>query len=317
MSKSKRKLKPLFSPDLEPEVRDYLADHRRALVPASEPAPKRQVDLRDTTGRAIFAIAFAGVIDLILWNWARQFLYSVAPDGLALWLSVAAGVVFGLMFLDVVRGKVREAPERVAAREHHGQYLLPEDWDEEATELMIRAQAAVRAVQKSEVNKEGLLDAVKNDVVLPGQLWDLGRVLQQQSVLRKRQAEIGKGLEESQLDQILGPQRLALKMSAAAMETKVERLEKYAEQVRTADAVLRAQTAAAIAAEDSDRYVELLATTEVVDGNDLIEQLTKESAEVHSELTRSLAAALEAGQTLALPTEPGPGEIGRSPDSPE
>lgn len=105
MSKSKRKLKPLFSPDLEPEVRDYLADHRRALVPASEPAPKRQVDLRDTTGRAIFAIAFAGVIDLILWNWARQFLYSVAPDGLALWLSVAAAC--GLR-ADVPRRRARQ-----------------------------------------------------------------------------------------------------------------------------------------------------------------------------------------------------------------
>jgi hypothetical protein len=312
---SKRKVKPLFSPDLQPEVRELLADHRRALVPASEPTPKRQVDLRDSTGRALFAIAFAGAIDFILWRWATEFLYAVAPAGLAVWLSVAAGVFFGLMFLSVVRDKVREPPERVAAREHHGQYLLPEDWDEEATELMIRAQAAVRAVQKSEVNKEGLLDAVKNEVVLPGQLWDLGRVLQQQSVLRRRQAELGKGIEDTQLDQILGPQRKALKVSAAAMEAKVERLEKYAEQVRTADAVLRVETAAATAAEDNDRYVELLATTEVVDGNDLIEQLTKESADVHSELTRSLAAALEAGQTLALPGEADT-EIGRSPDSP-
>jgi hypothetical protein len=116
---------------------------------------------------------------------------------------------------------------------------------------------------------------------------------------------------------------VALKLSARAMEARVVKLERYADQVRNADAVLRAEAAATIAAADTDRYVELLASTDALDQTDLIEELTRESADVHSRLTRSLAAALETGQTLSLPSNADQGgssvqdEIGRSPDSPE
>ncbi|WP_020392205.1 hypothetical protein [Kribbella catacumbae] len=45
----------------------------------------------------------------------------------------------------------------------------------------------------------------------------------------------------------------------------------------------------------------MLASTEAVTG--LIEELSRETTDVHA-LTNSLAAALETGQTLALPIEP-------------
>jgi hypothetical protein len=80
----------------------------------------------------------------------------------------------------------------------------------------------------------------------------------------------------------------------------VVKLKRYAKQVRRADAVLRAEAAAASAAAGTDRYVELLATTEAAAESDLIEELSRDSTDVHAALTASLAAALETGRTLAV-----------------
>lgn len=305
-SKSGRKLKPVFSPELPPDVRDLFADHPELMAPASAPPPKTGSDLRRTPGESVAGLCFFAGLEVGLWFLARWIFNAVFPDGLAVWLTGGAAVLGVVLLIAAVFGASTESQQRVLASKHHGEYLLPEDWDEDAAALMLRAQQAVRAVQKSEVNKHGLLDAVKNDVVLPGQLWDLGRVLQQQSVLRARQAEIGKGLGDAQLDQILGPQRQALKLSATTMEEKVAKLERYAEQVRDADAVLRAETVASIAAVDTDRYLELLATTEIAGDSSLIEELSRDTSQVHSTLAGILAAALETGQTLALPGKPTP-----------
>jgi hypothetical protein len=309
-SKSGRTPKPVFSPELPPEAWDLFAEHPELMAPASAPAPKTGSDLRRTPGESVAALFFFAGLEVGLWFLARWILHAVFPDGLAAWLSGGAAVFGVFLLIAAFVGASTESQQRSLARKHHGEYLLAEDWDEEATALMLRAQQAVRAVQKSEVNKQGLLDAVKNDVVLPEQLWDLGRVLQQQSVLRARQAELGKGLGDAQLDQILGPQRQALKLSATAMEEKVAKLERYAEQVHNADAVLRAETVAAIAAVDTDRYVELLASTEIAGDSSLIEDLSKDTSRVHSTLAGILAAALETGQTLALPSKQDPPPAG-------
>lgn len=69
---------------------------------------------------------------------------------------------------------------------------------------------------------------------------------------------------------------------------------KGARAVREADAVLRVEAA------DTDRYVELLASAEAAGDSDLIDELSRETKDVHSALTESLAAALETGRTLAV-----------------
>jgi hypothetical protein len=283
-----------------------LTEHPDVLVPASAPAPTQRSGARNVTGELALGAVLTTVLAVSGWWLLRWALYAVLPDGLAIWLAGGFGVLAGLFLVAGIAGSLVESEQQSAAREWHGQYLSAADWDEEAAELMLRAQHAVRTVQQSAVNKRGLLDAVKNDVVLPDQLWDLGLVLEQVSALRTQQKEIGQGLAETQLDQILGAQRKALRLSVAAMETKVAKLEQYAEQVRNADAVLRAEAAAAMAAADTDRYVDLLASTEAITGSDLIDELSLETKGLHAALTESLAAALETGQTLALPTEPDP-----------
>lgn len=299
--KKKQTAEPLFSPELTPDIRTLLATNPKILVAASAPAPKRHIDLRDATWSSIAGLGVFSAVEYGVWLFLRWVVYGLFPDGVAIWLSGGAGLIGVLLLLALLIGMSIESKERTAARVHHGQYLLPEDWDADATALMLRAQQAVRSVQESDVNQRGLLDAVKNEVVLPEHLWDIGRVLHQQSVLRVRQAELGEQLPSAQLEAVLGSQRQAIELSATAMEAKVAKLEQYAEQVREADAVLKAETILASALEDRDRYVELLSTTEVANHSDLIDELSEETADVQAVLNRSITAALETGQTLALP----------------
>ncbi|WP_433015601.1 hypothetical protein [Kribbella sp. CA-294648] len=298
---------PVFSPAVPEKAQALLTKYPEVLVPAKAPTPPSRSGLRNVTGELVMGMVFTSVLAVAAWWLLRALLSAALPDGLASWLAGGFGVLAGLFLLAGFGGSLLEPEEKTGAREWHGEYMSAADWDDEAAALMLRAQHAVRTVQESAVNERGLLDAVKNDVVLPEQLWDLGRVLEQVSVLRTQQKKIGEGLAEAQLDQILGPQGQALKRSVSAMEEKVGKLERYAEQVRNADAVLRAEAAVAIASADTDRYVELLASTEGAADSELIEELSRETKDVHSALTESLAAALDTGQTLALPAEADPG----------
>jgi hypothetical protein len=305
--KKKQKVEPLFSPELTPEVRKLLADNKKILVPASSPAPTWYIDLRDATGTTIGGLVVFAAMEYGVWLFLRWIFVGIFPDGVAAALSGAAGVVGVLLLIAMLIGTLVESKERTAARVHHGQYLLPDDWDKAATALMLRAQQAVRSVQESDVNRQGLLDAVKNEVVLPEQLWDIGRVLQQQSVLRTRQVELRGQLSAAQFDAVLGPQRQAIELSASAMEAKVAKLERYAEQALEADAVLKAESILATAIEDRDRYVELLASTEIANHSGLIDELSKETADLKAVLNRSINAALETGQTLTPSDDQLPG----------
>jgi hypothetical protein len=291
----------VFSPDVPRSARELLSEHPDVLIPAS--APKREAARHQPIGETIGGLVLFGGIEVGLWFFLRWLLYAIFPDGLAVWLSGGAAVLAVLLFVAGIFAMAGESRARAVARKHHGNYLLAEDWDEPATALMRRAQRAVDTIQDSEVNKRGLLDAAKNDVVLPEQLWDIGRVLQQLSALRSRQSDLEQQLRTARLEAVLHPQRQALELSATAMEAKVAKLEQYADQVREADAVLEVETALADALQDRDRYVELLSSTEIAGRSGLIEELSKETADLHATLSRRIASALETGQALALPPE--------------
>jgi hypothetical protein len=291
----------LFAPDVSPATRKLLSAHPDVLIPAS--TPKQDIAGRQPVGETVGGLVLFAGIEFGLWMALRWLLYVIFPDGLAVWLSGGAALLGALLFIAGIAAMTGESRGRSVARKYQGKYLLAEDWDADATALMRRAQLAVDAIQASEVNKNGLLDAAKNDVVLPEQLWDIGRVLQQLSSLRARQADIEEQLRTARLEAVLQPQRQALELSATAMETKVAKLEQYADQVREADAVLKVESVLEGALQDRDRYVELLSSTEIAGQNDLIEELSRESADLSAALSRRVAAALETGQALSIPKQ--------------
>ncbi|MFC0627956.1 hypothetical protein [Kribbella deserti] len=289
---------PVFAPEVSPAVRRLFARKPELLVPASHPCPARRTawsEPMSTLGSLLVWIAVCvGVWILALILFAVTF-----PPEVAAWLAVglAAIGVASTAVIGVTAGI--EPRDRKTARRHHGKYLLAADFDEPAARLMIRAQRAVRTVLGAEVTTRGLLDDMQNELVLPEQLWDLGQVLREQTVLRARQREVAGGMATAELEAVLGPQRRALIRSETAIERKVEALEKYAERVRVADAALRAEEAL----QDGDRYIELLARTEPVGDSTTVQGLADEVSRLQDTLARSIESARAAGRTLALPAE--------------
>jgi hypothetical protein len=288
---------PVFAPDLPADVRRLLDRKPEMLVPAGQPKPSRQtswsVEPMATLGSLLVWLA----VVVGIWIAALIIFAITLPTAVAAWSALGLAAVGILTTGAVAVSSAVEDRGHKAARLHHGQYLLPEDFDDEAARLMIRAQRSVRTVLGATVTRRGLLDELQNELVLPEQLWDLGQVLHEQSVLRAHQREVARGMATAELEAVLGPQRRALVRSADAMKRKVQLLERYAERVRSADAALRAEAAL----EDGDRYIELLARTEPAGDNSVVEGLADEAALLHGTLARSIEAARDAGRTLALP----------------
>ncbi|WBQ06654.1 hypothetical protein [Kribbella sp. CA-293567] len=288
---------PVFAPDVPAEVRRLFERKPELFVPASHAKPKRQTPW-STEPAATFG-SLLGWLAVCVGGWILALIiFAVTlPTAVAAWAALALAVVAVVATGAVGVGSAVENRSRKAVRRQHGNYLLADDFDDSAGRLLARAQHAVKTVLEATVTRRGLLDDVQNELVLPEQLWDVGQVLHEQSVLRARQRDVARGMATAELDAVLGPQRRALARSVGAIERKVELLERYAARVRSADAALRAEAAL----EDGDRYIELLARTEPAGDTSVVQGFADEAAVLKDTLSRSITAARDAGRTLALP----------------
>ncbi|TCO48555.1 hypothetical protein EV646_104377 [Kribbella antiqua] len=290
-------MEPVFAPDVPDGVRRLYERRPELFVPAGQPRPKRQTSWSVAPGNTFGTLLVWLAVCVGGWILALIIMAATLPAEVAGWTAVAlAGVAFVATGGVLVKSVVEDRGHK-AVRLEHGKYLLPEDFDDEAGRLLGRAQRAVKTVLEATVTQRGLLDEVKNDLVLPEQLWDIGQVLHEQSVLRARQREVAKGMKTAELEAVLGPQRRALALSVQAIKRKVDLLDQYADRVRSADAALRAEAAL----EDGDRYIELLARTEPAGDTTVVQGFAEEATALRDTLTRSINAARDAGRTLALP----------------
>jgi hypothetical protein len=290
-------MEPVFAPGVTGRVRRLSATRPELFVPADAARPKRQSAWSVAPGNTFGTLLVWLAVCVGGWILALIIMAATLPAEVAAWISVAlAGVAVVATGGVLVRSMVEDRGHK-AVRLEHGKYLLPGDFDSDAAGLLSRAQLAVRTVLEATVTRRGLLDEMKNELVLPEQLWDIGQVLREQTVLRARQREVARGMVTAELETVLGPQRRALTLSVDAIKRKVSLLERYAERVRSADAALRAEAAL----EDGDRYIELLARTEPVGDSSVVQDFTDEANALHKTLTQSINAARDAGRTLALP----------------
>ncbi|NEA37519.1 hypothetical protein [Streptomyces sp. SID13031] len=288
---------PVFAPDVPVEVRRLFERKPELFVPASGPKPKRQTSWSTEPAATFGSLLVWLAVCVGGWILALIIFALTLPTAVAAWAALVLAVVAVVTTGAVGVGSAVENRKQKAVRLQHGQYLLAEDFDEESGRLLARGQRAVKSVLEATVTRRGLLDDVKNDLVLPEQLWDIGQVLHEQSVLRARQREVARGMATAELEAVLGPQRRALTRSVDAIKRKVDLLERYADRVRSADAALRAEAAL----EDGDRYIELLARTEPAGDTSVVQGFADEAAALQSTLTHTIAAARAAGRTLALP----------------
>jgi len=172
-------------------------------------------------------------------------------------IAIVTSVVLGTRIVRFGQpgGKV---PADMAARTYHGRYLTGADFDARSRVLLRRAQDAVDAVTSSEVYRAGLLD---EGVGLAGQEWDIALALREQGRLRARRAELSAANAGAVTTALLDRQLQAAELADASVAARVAALERYAAEVREADAAYRDWQQAAALAELSGQHLDMLART--------------------------------------------------------
>lgn len=187
--------------------------------------------------------------------------------------------------------------ERV--RWYEGRYVLVEDLDESSQRLLVRARRAIYAVMTSVVNAEGLLDDVRNAVMLPAQEWEIARLLAKLSDLRaKHRQTVSEGVSP-EVAAVAEPLVRALDSSEAAVVARVEALERYAENVADAERAYRAHHQIEELRGRLHQYEELVAESGA-DGFAVpeISQLAQDADQLEQALRRSVRSAHEAFRYL-------------------
>ncbi|MFI6791594.1 hypothetical protein ACIBG4_30125 [Nonomuraea sp. NPDC050383] len=290
----------VVEPGVPPEIAGMLRANAPLLTrirsgwvpPVSAPAPRR----RSPSSVALLA-ATPVVLGLMAWLLDTP----AAPAGFVLLGAFMLVVLIKTTTMGELPEYDRPYERGVyeQARLHHGRFLLPVDFDEEARAVLARAQQAIGGVLRSHVNAEGLLDGARNGVLLPEQEWEIARLLAKLSALRSEHRELlGRGVAP-EVAAVVEPLERALATSEAAVVARVEALERYARHVADAERAYHAREQIEELRARLPRYEELLAES----GADAlsvpeIERLAQDADQLESVLRRSVSSAHEAFRYL-------------------
>ncbi|WP_344979960.1 hypothetical protein [Streptosporangium fragile] len=287
---------PVQTADLFRRHGSMLSRIRAGWVPEPPPRPSRAPAWGLRIGgltATLFLVSLLFVIDI------GQMLFFVMS---LLAMVIMVGLTGGREPLEA------ESPERdlyLQARRYEGRYLLPEDFDYNAGQLLGRAQQAIDFVLRSRVNALGLLDDTRNTAMLPAQEWEIARLLTKLSALRNEHHEFTRGGGGSEVAAAMAPLERALAASEAAVVARVEALERYAGHVSEAERALRAQEQIELLRSRLPRYEELLAES----GADSfsipeIGRLSEDASHLERALRDSVRSAHEAFRHLDGPPPP-------------
>ncbi|MBF8193255.1 hypothetical protein ITP53_47835 [Nonomuraea sp. K274] len=219
-------------------------------------------------------------------------------------MTLAALLVVGVLLrprpdAEVERRHALELDVYDHAREYAGRYVLREHLDDQAGALMTRAQAAIDQVMESRVNAEGLLDGVRNAVMLPAQEWEIARLLAKLSELRAEHQEVVSEGVTPEVAAVAEPLGKALDSSQQAVLARVEALERYAGHVADAERAHRARHQIERLSARLPRYEELLAESGA-DGSAVPElgELSDDADRLEQALRNSVSSAHEAFRHL-------------------
>ncbi|MFI9557310.1 hypothetical protein [Nonomuraea endophytica] len=226
-------------------------------------------------------------------------------DGFGFVLGVVTVIIFmtGIIRRDIDpaederEANLREVFEQ--ARWYEGRFILLGDLDESSQRLLGRAGRAVQAVLASRVNAEGLLDDVRNAVMLPAEEWEVARLLAKLSSLRaQHHRTVSNGLAP-EVEAVAAPLARALDISEAAVVARVEALERYAAHVAEAERAFHAHHQIEELRERLPQYEELVAESGA-DGFAVpeLDRLGADADLLEQALRRSVRSAHEAFRHL-------------------
>ncbi|MFF3437183.1 hypothetical protein [Streptosporangium sp. NPDC002721] len=147
------------------------------------------------------------------------------------------------------------------SRRWHGHFLILEDFDHDARHLLGRVQRAIDHIMRSRVNAMGMLDSVRNSVMLPAEEWEIARLLTKLSALRAKHHNLARAGRSPEVVAAMAPLERALAASEAAVLARVEALERYAGHVSDAERALLAQGQIEVLRAHLPEYEQLVAET--------------------------------------------------------
>jgi len=162
---------------------------------------------------------------------------------------------------------------------------------EEGEKLIQRASESIEWITGSLVHRDGQIDTVHNNVVLPRQLWDLMGDLTELQKHRENRPVEGSPLAETH-DKVIGQIKVNCERRVLALET-------YARQVMSADKRYAELVSVEMLESKSSSLMDLLARTSIVDRDvSELNGLTAEATHLVESYRTALAAAREAGLAL-------------------
>ncbi|WP_231618756.1 hypothetical protein [Nonomuraea sp. SBT364] len=297
-----RPAKVIVEPTVPAETADLFRDNRKLLLRVRAgwaPAHRRRPPALGLAARVMATVSALLAVAAGLWFFhAGRYTPFVAV------MTLAALLVVGVLAkprpdAEVERRHEVERQVYDSARRYAGRYVLREDLDEAARALMTRAQAAVDAVMDSRVNAGGLLDDVRNAVMLPAQEWGIARLLAKLSELRSEHREVVAEGITPEVAAVAEPLGHALDSSEAAVLARVEALERYAGHVAEAERAFRARDQIERLGARLSSYEELLAESGADDSAvPELSRLTEDAGRLEQALRDSVTSAYEAFRHL-------------------
>ncbi|MFG1705667.1 hypothetical protein ACFLIM_20970 [Nonomuraea sp. M3C6] len=288
----------VVDPGVPPDDAQLLRESRRVLIKMRQgwvPESRRAISgAHYRMIAAIGTVAFFGLMTGI----------GFLGRGLGLLMLVLLGIP--LMVVMFVRNDLPGDEEEEFERDvyeqlrwYEGRYVLVDDLDESSARLLARAQRAIATVTSSRINAEGLLDDVRNAVMLPAQEWEIARLLAKLSALRAKHREtVSQGLTP-EVAAVAEPLARALDSSEDAVLARVEALERYAANVTDAERAYLAHHQIEELRGRLHQYEELVAETGA-DGFAVpeLERLAEDADRLEQSLRRSVSSAQEAFRYL-------------------
>ncbi|WP_262380481.1 hypothetical protein [Nonomuraea sp. PA05] len=297
-----RQAKVIVDPAVPDDVAALLKDHRKLLMRMESGwvAPRGRRFPVAAAGARLAAAATAlaaAVYGLALFVDERYTPFVVIMTGSA--LLMVSVLLRPRPDAEVQRRRAKEREVYEAARRHEGRYVLRERLDDPARTLMSRAQSAIEQVVDSTVNAEGLLDGVRNGVMLPAQEWEIARLLAKLSELRAEHQDVVAEGVTPEVAAVAEPLAHALDSSQEAVLARVEALERYAGHVADAERAYRARNQIQRLSAKLPRYEELLAESGA-DGSVVPElgRLSDDADRLEQALRDSVSSAHEAFRHL-------------------
>lgn len=227
-----------------------------------------------------------------------------ALTGLSSWVAVACAVACGVGAGAAAFsfGPGRSGSTVPALAPGRSELVRIAELDGLSRELLARVQQAIDQVLSSTVYHRNLLDQSAGDAVLRRHEWETAAAVREITSLRA--ALDASPVEGPKTAAVLESQRRALAIAQDHMAARVGAIEKYAAQVKAADAALRDCKGAIRAAGLNARYLDLVART-AADEHAIEEMtgLTEQAAAAAQAFQDSLRLADQAGAALVFPDE--------------